>query len=208
VTFRVDQDIVDELHRRHSSDVRVWKYYATTLRYAAEVLFRQVFADTAHRLRHRRRATLRPSVHAPALMIAGMMIEVLAKAVLLSARKPIKTAAASRHNLAAIVRATGCGLSVADRALLTRLSGFVRWAGRYPAPWKAGEMAVDDEHGNRNLLGGFCGADVTGVRRLADRLEAMLPGTAPSKGLRLPSGSATPDPWRTRRRRLSDRGHR
>jgi hypothetical protein len=130
-----------------------------------------------------------------------MMIEVLAKAVLLSAAKPINTPAATGHDLVRMVKATGCDLTSAESALLTRLSGFVRWAGRYPAPWKAREMAVDDERGNRNLLGGFSGAEVIGVRQLADRLEAMLPGTAPSNGLRLPSGSARPDPWRTRRRR-------
>ena len=47
MAFRVAQDIVTEFHRRHSTSHRMWEYQAATLRYAAEVLFRQAFADTA-----------------------------------------------------------------------------------------------------------------------------------------------------------------
>ena len=200
MAFRVAQDVVDEFYRRHSTSATLWELHATTLRYSVEILFRQAFADTAFPVRHRKRKTLRPSPHGPALMLAGMMIEDLAKAVLVSRSKTLLSKALLSHDLGKIVSATGYSASSDEQDLLKRLSAFVRWAGRYPAPRKPTEMTVETSDGGRQLVGGsLLGADLRGIRQIADKLEVMLPGERVRRGMRLPTGNAKADPWRPRR---------
>lgn len=201
MVFRVAQDIVEEFHRRHSTSYRMWEYHAATLRYAAEVLFRQAFADTAVRLQHRRRKALRPLLDGPGYMLAGMMVEAAAKAVLVSRSAHLSSRDLRRHDLVKIVKATGYVPAPVERDLLRRLTAFVRWAGRYPVPLKPDEMAVNSADGGRHLVGGgVLGSDLRGARQIADKLEAMLPGDRIRRGMRLPSGAATVNPWRRRPR--------
>jgi hypothetical protein len=192
MTLREAQEVLEEFHRRHGQSVTMWEYKAVMLRYSVEVLFRQVFADSAKDLRHRRRKSLRPSVHESALMLAGMMIETLAKAVLISRQQSGRIKAFTRHDLPKVVRAAGVELTAEENVFLGTLSEFVKWAGRYPVSWTTNAMAVDDEHGHRNMVGGSQPhQDLQRVRALADKLECLLPGTRVRTGMRLPSGAAS-----------------
>jgi hypothetical protein len=207
VAFRISPDLLDELHRRSASSTLAWELQAVTLRYAVEVLFRQVRADLAGGLRHRTRKSVRPSLHGPALMLAGMMLEALAKAILIERGKSITDHSLQRHELVTIVAATGYSPNADDTDLLRRLSAFLRWAGRYPAPKKSTEMAVETSDGGRHLAGGsVVGADLVAVRRLADELESLLPGGRRLRlGMWLPTGRATAGRTRSKARKTRSR---
>jgi hypothetical protein len=186
--------LVDELFRRHSSSPLMWELHAVTLRYAMEVVFRQTLADVAVGLRHRTRKSLRPSLHGPALMLAGMMLEATAKAVLTArgaALKPDGTPRFKDHDLVALATSVGLRLSRVERFFLRRMSEFVRWAGRYPAPTKANRMAIRGPRGDLQIVGGsLLRADLCQARQLADKMEALLPAAKIRVGMRLPSGKA------------------
>ena len=202
MSFRVAPEVLVELHNRHAKSPIMWELQGTTLRYTMEVLFRQAFADTAVRLKHRSRKSLRPSLHGPGLMLAGMMIETLAKAVLVERKQTALILKQKKHNLRAAVAATGYSPSQNEIALLDRLSEFLLWAGRYPVPWKPEYMAVNDELGARNLVGGSTlGDDLVLARWLADGLENLLhSGDRVRTGMRLPTGRSSPDPRGKQRR--------
>jgi hypothetical protein len=202
-----EREVIDEFFRRHSTSRLMWELHAVTLRYAMETLFQQVFADTAVALHHRTRKSLRPSLHGPALMLAGMMLEAAAKAVLTArgtALKPDGTPISKDHDLVALADSIGLSSSGDDRFFLKRMSEFVRWAGRYPAPTKASRMAVTTPGGHLEIVGGSSiGDDLRRARQLADKMEALLPGARLRIGMRLPSGNA-----RVSRRRRSARSKR
>lgn len=202
MAFRVDKQVLQEMHSRHAESSRMWELKAAELRYGMEILFRQVFSDTAVQLKHRRRKSLRPSLHSVALMLAAMMIEALAKAVLVERKQTAVIGTLKDHNLRKAVVAAGYAPDPVEAALLNRLSEFLRWAGRYPVPWKPEHMAIDDERGGRNVIGGsLVGADLMKARTIADALERQLhTGSRVRTGMRLPSGQSSPDP-RSRQRR-------
>lgn len=195
-------EVMKEFFRRHSTSPCMWELHAVTLRYGMEVLFRQTFADAAVHLRHRKRRSLRPSLHGPGLMLAGMMLEAAAKAVLVARGTALTAKTFRNHDLLAIVSATGYLPTSDERHFLVRMSEFVRWAGRYPAPTKPERMGVKTPRGDLGMVGGsLLGADLRRARQIADRLEGLLPSTPMRRRMRLPSSSATADPWRTRRRK-------
>jgi hypothetical protein len=203
-----DKEIAEEFFCRHSGSPVMWELHAVTLRYAMEVLFRQTFADTAVGLRHRTRKSLRPSLHGPALMLGGMMLEAAAKAVLNArgrALKPDGTPRFKNHDLIALAAAIDLSLSTDDRFFLKRTSEFVRWAGRYPAPTKPSRMVVARPDGGFEIVGAsLVSADLQLARKLADKMEALLPGVRIRTGTRLPSGRVRTT--RTRRVVRSRRG--
>jgi hypothetical protein len=188
------REVLDEIFRRHSGSRLMWELHTVTLRYAMEVVFRQGLTDTAVNLRHRTRKALRPSLHAPALMLAGMMLEAAAKAVLTergAALKPDGTPKFTNHDLVALAKGIGLPLSGDERFFLERMTEFIRWAGRYPAPRRATGIAIRNPRGKLEIVGGSAvGGDLRQARRLADRIEALLPGKRARTGMRLPSGKA------------------
>lgn len=202
MAFRVGGDVLQEWHSRHADSSLMWEQKAAELRYAMEILFRQIFADTAVQLKHRRRKSLRPSLHSVALMLAAMMIEALAKAVLVERRQTDVIAKLKDHNLRKALFAAGYSPGPAEISFLDRLSEFLRWAGRYPVPWKPEHMAVDDEYGGRNIVGGsHLGADLVQARIIADALEGQLRSADRVRtGMRLPSSRSSPDPRSKQRR--------
>jgi hypothetical protein len=201
--FRIEKDVLDEIHSRHNESSLMWELKGVELRYAMEVLFRQIFADGAKNLKHRTRKALRPSFHPTALMLAGMMIECYAKAVLVDRQEYAKLPKLKTHNLKDAVVAAGYSPNERETAFLGRLSEFLRWAGRYPVPWKPEHMAVGDENGNVNIVGGSSpGEDLVVARRIADALERQLKeGSRVRRGTRLPSGRSSADPRRSQRRK-------
>lgn len=203
VTFRVSQAMITEMYRRNRGSVAFWEFHYVTLRYATETLFRQCFADVAVHLHHRTRSSLRPNLLSPAMMLTGMMLEAIAKAVLIGKSGPTILKTHGNHKLRKLVKSTGLALNANEEHTLDVLTHFVRWAGRYPAPWKAEEMTVTDAQGNRNFVGGvMLGSDLVVARRISDRLELLLPVRPRIRiGTRLPSGHASADPRHTQRRK-------
>jgi hypothetical protein len=200
--FRVSKEVLDEVHSRHNESSLMWELKAVELRYSMEVLFRQIFADVAVKLQHRARKSLRPSMHPVALMLAGMMIECYAKAVLVERKKLKELSRLKNHNLREAVKIAGYSPTAEEAAFLGRLSEFVRWAGRYPVPWKPEHMALDDERGNRNIVGAsFLGSDLVMARSIADALESQIQAAGRvRKGTRSPSSRSSADPRRKQRR--------
>lgn len=185
----VDPRFLAEQFREAGQSVGFWQLRAVTLRYAAEVVLAQTLADVRSRfgLRQRRKAA-RPLLHAPAMMLAGMWIECLAKAVIVSKSRPLNHRDLQHHDLQRIVRFAGYRGTPEEADLLNHLSAFVRWAGRYPVPRKVSDMVFKTSVGGNQMVGGsYLDADFRIVRRVADRLEAMLPTAPLSRGMRLPS---------------------
>jgi hypothetical protein len=195
-------DLVQELFRRHSSSALTWEHTALTLRYGMEVLYRQTRADIAVDFRHRTRKALRPSLHQPCLMLAGLMLEVLMKAVALTrtpSANPIDLS--KNHDLVELADKIGLTLSAEDRYFLARMSEFVRWAGKYPSPKKPSAMTVRNLRGNPELVGGSSiGNDIQAARLMANRLEAQLD----PKRIRLRTGTRLPI-GKSRRKRAKSR---
>jgi hypothetical protein len=134
-------------------------------------------------------------------MLAGMMIETLAKAVLVERNQIVRISELKNHNLKELVVAAGYSPNPEEIVFLDRLSEFVRWAGRYPVPLKPTNLAVNDEQGRRQLVGGsLLGADVVLARTIADGLEGELQsGSRVRTGTRLPTARSSADPWRKQR---------
>lgn len=187
--------IDDEFFRRHATSPLIWELSGVTLRYGAEVTLRQVLADTAVRLKHRRRKSLRPSLHGVCLMLFGLAIENLAKAVIVSRRSPLDSVGQVRfrnHDLPSLIREAGLSVSGEELILLQRLQGFIEWAGKYPSPRRARGMSFTNSRGRREHHGASSiGSDVQMSRAIADRLESLLSGKRVSTGMRLPSGRAS-----------------
>lgn len=204
--FRVSDKVVNEVFARHGNTAKMWEWTYVSLRYAMETLARGFFEDFAVNLRHRSRQSLRPSLHPSMLMLAGMMLEALAKAVLISRKQHQLLRKHTKHSLRRLIKAVGVGLNQAEAAHLDNLSHYLRWAGRYPVPLSSKELTVLAADGSRNLVGGGDpGGELVQARSIADRLEHLLPrGRRIRTGMRLPSGSSSADPRAKQRRRAKN----
>jgi len=177
----LNKHFVEEQFLRHANSPRAWELSAITLRYGAEVLYRQVRADLAVNFMHRRRKALRPSLYGTCLMLFGLVIEDLAKGAIVHRGTPLDATgrvAFRDHKLVNLVRRAGLHPSEEDLSCLKDLQGYVEWAGRYPIPrhrssYRIGLTAI--------------GKDVRVARAIAERLESLLPTKPLRVGTRLPS---------------------
>lgn len=185
--------IDQEFFRRHANSPKMWELSAVTLRFASEVLLRQIRRDIKKIFGPSSQRFTRPSLHTVWLMLCGLTIENLAKAVLVSKGSPIDESerikkSLKTHKLVNLVRGTGIRLSKGEEVLLRRLSEFIEWTGRYPVPLSSSRMSITLADGNRQLLGAsLIGEDAEAFRQMADRLEALLPGKRVRSGMRLSS---------------------
>jgi hypothetical protein len=81
------------------------------------------------------------------------------------------------HDLATLVAETGLPLDAMQRSLLTRLTGFAVWAGRYPIPLKSEDMTPTMAPATRQLDmppgTWFAVGDREGAGEIFGRLEAL-----------------------------------
>lgn len=174
----------------------MWELQAATLRYSMEVIFRQVNTDIADIFgwRKKTRTSDRPSLHSVGLMLAGMTLECLSKAVRYGDPNIILDKAQEKgfreHNLLVMLTAVGYSTSPEEIGLVNRLSQHIRWQGRYPVPKKAMDMVAEDGEGTLVMVGfSRIPLDLTMVRKIADCLETLLPpGKRILTGMRLPRG--------------------
>jgi hypothetical protein len=114
---------------KRASDPLYWLGYALALRDSARLLWSHADADDA--------AKTGPYWREPvALMLAGLAIEVLAKALLVQQNPAVVSdfRGSKGHDIVALVARTKVPIARGERAELRHLSGFVTFAGRYPIP--------------------------------------------------------------------------
>jgi len=119
-------------------DPLAWQGYALTLREGARVLWDHVnAASDAKQTRERFGLML------VAMMLAGLAIEVLAKALLVRENPRLIVYGkwkGSTHNLVSLVARTNLPIKPEEREVLSQLSGFVKFAGRYPIPTRSEDL--------------------------------------------------------------------
>jgi hypothetical protein len=128
-----------------------WFLHACELRRGATLLKYQMLADYNQFIEAGGMAPTRmypyiPPLYGPYTMLAGLSLELLAKAILIE-RTPtlvvegkLKPWPGSGHELVNLLKQTGITLDAADRYLAERLGELVIWAGRYPIPKRVEQM--------------------------------------------------------------------
>ena len=96
------------------------------------------------------------------LLLAGLAIEGLAKAVIVQQQRPkIKDGRLPRwilgHRISALLRQANIKLDASEQQLVRRLEISVLWAGRYPVPKRAADMELGKAiwEQDPNLFGGL-----------------------------------------------------
>lgn len=175
-----------EQFHRQADHSRTWELKAAELEYAAEVLWNRQLIDFPLQLSKK---TAPPAAIGVVLMLYGLAIENLAKAIVVAAGSPLdKNGRISfkKHNLAELVRSAGIRMTSKDESLLNKLTAFVEWAGRYPVPLSFQKMQPfrwpDGSFGPAH--GSMRGADVEDARKVVQRLAKKLPKPNIRSGLR------------------------
>jgi len=194
-----------EQFQRQGDHPRTWEIKAAELEYAAEVLWKRQVNDFPLQLS----AKVAPPVSiGVALMLYGLAIENLAKAVIVAGGSPLDKKGRisfNVHKLAELVSKAKIRVTHKDKIFLQKLTEFVEWAGRYPVPlsfqkmqpfrWSDGSFAP--AHGSMS------GSDIEHARRIIQRLAKKLRNPNVRASLRRLTTRST----RTRReRRASQRG--
>jgi len=126
------------LFEERGRDPSAWAAHAFSLGDGARLFWSYV--DTAHDPETKAE---RYGFMLMAMMLAGLAIEVLAKALIvretpqLVVGGELKLRGAVSHDLIALIARAKLPVTPVERAVLSELSGFVRFAGRYPIPTKA-----------------------------------------------------------------------
>jgi hypothetical protein len=116
---------------KRGSDPLSWLGYALALRDSARLLW-----DHAEAASDDAAKTERFGLTLVALMLAGLAIEVLAKALLVQQNSAVVSdfRGGKGHDIVALVERTKVPITRDQRTDLRHLSGFVTFAGRYPIP--------------------------------------------------------------------------
>ncbi len=188
-----------EQFRRQADHPRTWELKAAELDYAAEVLLNRQASDFPLQLSKK---AAPPVVIGVALMLYGLAIENLAKAIVVATGSPLDKKgriAFKTHKLVDLVRNTKIRMTSKDEFLLNKLTEFVEWAGRYPVPLSFGKMqpfrwpdgSFGPAHGSMSV------GDIEHARKVIQRLAKKLSKPNIRAGLR----RLTTRPTRTRRKR-------
>lgn len=117
---------------------------------AAEVLWREIIPVLAATMASPESEWQRLGLFRPFLMLCGLGLENLLKALLVQREFKRNNGSAEvgdpavlprnldGHNLVSLAERAGFMCADSERALLTRLSECIQWSGRYPVPKKAG----------------------------------------------------------------------
>ncbi len=127
------------------SDPKAWAARAEMLRIAAHGLAELCRRDEEHvRAGQSPAGCLYIFASLPALMLAGMALETLAKAAIVRQRgatwKGCFPREMSNHAIPRLLDLAGVALSAEERELAERLEVLVKWFGRYPVPKKPKDM--------------------------------------------------------------------
>jgi hypothetical protein len=119
----------------------------------------------------------------PYLLLAGMAIENMLKAVLLQRRPELVRdgqltkagfGGGGGHNLSAMAREFSPALADRYADLLARLQAHVVWGGRYPVPLKAEHFTTQPRAGGPTNPRTFWTSDPAEIQSLAEELEAAV----------------------------------
>jgi len=181
-----------EQFQRQAIQPRTWELKAAELEYAAEVLWNQQLTDFPLQLSAK---VAPPASIGVALMLYGLAIENLAKAVIVASGSPLDNKGRISfkvHKLAELVRQARLRMTMKDEFFLHRLTEFVEWAGRYPVPLSFQKMQPfrwpDGSFGP--AYSSMSGSDIEHARKIIQRLAKKLPKPNIRSGLRrLPTRS-------------------
>jgi hypothetical protein len=165
-----------EQFHRQADHPRTWELKAAELEYAAEVLWNRQVSDFSLQLSTK---SAPPAVIGVVLMLYGLAIETLAKAIIVATDSPLDRngrISFNTHKLTELVRDTKIRMTPKDELFLNRLTEFVEWAGRYPVPLSFQKMQPfrwpDGSFGPAH--GSMTGGDVEYARRVVQRLAKKL----------------------------------
>jgi hypothetical protein len=185
---RGPKDWWEDQFRKQAELPFMWELSAVTLRCAVEVLYEEVKNDIRQLGKPRKSKSVRPSLHGVCLMLCWLMLENLLKAVLISRASPLDSKGRfilKGHGLLNLADRVGLKLSENESFLMERLTHFVEWAGKYPVPLTNEPMLPRTlpQGGFAPLHHSLIGADFEGARRIANRLERLLPGKRIRSGM-------------------------
>lgn len=172
----------------HLREPKLWTYHAEALRRAAEVVWEAYRAARFRNLDEIDAEALAESnrwvdnrLDLPFQMLAGLAIEALAKALYLKKHSPGSWSVDSlkkklkSHSSLNLLDQCGILLVDSDRDLIGRLTDFVEWRGRYPAPFDAQRFTQALPDGSRVVAyGSHGGVDSAAWRDLYDRIRTAL----------------------------------
>ncbi len=177
IDTRSSQRDADEQHERGTKWPVAWFAKALQLKRAYEKLQIVALADFDDLMNDRERAG--ESVAGVVLMLGGLTIENLLKGLIAKQGQVPESQGRpkfSEHKLNNLARDANVGLSADESILLQRLTEFVLWAGRYPAP-----QIPTPLRGHTLPNGGFGGltsisapTDFSDTSAMIDRLHALL----------------------------------
>jgi hypothetical protein len=110
-----------------------WQMSAAELRRAIDILYKHVQKN--HKRLMRGKSPVLPDPSRICMMLSGLMLENLLKAVLVSRHGAFNRAgkfAHTGHDLLGFANRVDLKLSEEEAWLMERLTNFVEWAGRYP----------------------------------------------------------------------------
>ncbi len=188
IDSRIPKASWDIQHKRVSELHITWQLSAASLRYASEVLFAQLERDLARPRGNGTFKSYRPSLNPTGLMLAGLMIENLAKAALVSRGSPLDKKGAislKSHKLLDLVEGLGVKLSEEEALLLERLTEFITWAGKYPVPLvsEKGYPRIFPDGGSAPLAISYLERDWLATKKIAAKIQRLIPGKRPRLSL-------------------------
>jgi hypothetical protein len=170
----------EEQFRQTAGSHLAWQHSAATLRRAVNILDRAVKRDLGASKRGKAFSLFTPS--SVCMMLSGLMLEDLFKAVLVSRNGAFDAQgnfAHKTHDLLTLAELVGFKFSKEEAWLMERLTQFVQWLGKYPIPLSRHNLLapphLDGGPGRATYMIMGSGGDIEIAKQLARRIERMLP---------------------------------
>lgn len=144
-----------------------------------------------------------PGVWGVAQLLAGLVLENVCKAILVSRSSPLNSKgtidrAFATHDLLALVEKVGITLNEAESRVVEKLQEFVVWAGRYPVPKSSEAMRPRSTPGGgfAPITSGYFPDDGLIFEQVLKKLWQLIPVRFPFKfrGLTPRSRGTRPSP--------------
>ena len=176
---RSPKDFWDDQHKRLASEPLSWTLSADELLRSFGLLVDQEALDMP--ARRQKPEKYLPNVCSVAMMLAGLAIENLLKAIYISANPAFNESGkfnVATHDLLKLADDINLALTEEERVLIERLEQFLTWAGRYPVPLFTEDMRprIFPSSGGaapRNFI--MIGRDFPQIRAFAKKLRDQLP---------------------------------
>jgi hypothetical protein len=157
-----------------------WQYSARELQYALAILHKEIRKSWREFKKGKMPHPFMPA--SVGMMLCGLMLEDLFKAVLVSRKGAFNSKGDflhKTHNLLGLADNVGLKLSVEEGWLLEKLTSYIEWKGKYPIPLVSeGLMPRLLATGDIRLVHSIKiekEGDIDAAKKLAKRIEKLLP---------------------------------